>query len=47
MTDLLAAEEHFMSQPLVPASPLSAGTARRQSPPAVAPTLLDGSEVHG
>lgn len=47
MTDLLAAEAHFMAQPLVPASPLSAGTARRQSPPAAAPTLSERSEAHG
>lgn len=39
MTELLAEEAQLMSQPLVPASPLSAGTARRQSPPAAAPTL--------
>lgn len=39
MTDLLAAEEHFMSQPLVPAPPLGRNGAA--APPlAAAPTLF-------
>jgi hypothetical protein len=42
MADLLAEEAQLMAQPLVPAS---AGTARRQSPPAAASTLFVEQEA--
>lgn len=39
MTDLLAAEEHFMSQPLVPTIPPGRNGAAANAPSAAAPTL--------